>query len=102
VLPGYPGWFVLWNVGQLSLELGRLDQAERAFRALWRQDGTPAYLQLARMLERTGRPAEALEAYKFVAYAWRHADPELQPAVEEARQAVTRLSPLGARLPHGQ
>ncbi len=95
VLPGYPGWFVLWNVGQLSLELGRLDQAERAFRALWRQDGTPAYLQRARILERTGRPAEALEAYRFVAYAWRHADPELQPQVEEARRAVARLSRMG-------
>ncbi|HEX2636591.1 MAG TPA: protein kinase [Gemmatimonadales bacterium] len=89
------GWFTLWNVGQLSLELGRLDQAERAFRALWRQDETPAYLQLARILERTGRPAEAREAYQFVAYAWRHADPELQPAVADARQAVARLSRAG-------
>jgi tetratricopeptide (TPR) repeat protein len=91
-LSGDLGWFSLWNVGQLSLELGRLDQAERAFRALWRQDQTPSYLELARILERTGRPAQALEAYKFVAYAWRHADPELQPQVEEARQAAARLS----------
>jgi hypothetical protein len=91
-LPSDLGWFTLWNVGQLSLELGRLDQAERAFRTLWRQDGTPSYLQLARILERTGRPTEALEAYQFVASAWRHADPELQPQVEEARQAVARLS----------
>ncbi|HET6578542.1 MAG TPA: protein kinase [Gemmatimonadales bacterium] len=94
-LPDDNGWFTLWNVGQLSLELGRLDQAERAFRALWRQDETPAYLQLARILERTGRPAEAREAYQFVAYAWRHADPELQPLVDEARQAVARLSRAG-------
>jgi tetratricopeptide (TPR) repeat protein len=98
-LEGDTGWFTLWNVGQLSLELGRLDQAERAFRALWRQDGTPAYLPLARILERTGRPAEAREAYQFVATAWQHADPELQPAVERARRAVTRLSSLGARPP---
>jgi tetratricopeptide (TPR) repeat protein/TolB-like protein len=94
-LPGVFGWCSLWNVGQLSLELGRLDQAEHAFRALWRQDGTPAYLELARILERTGRTAEAREAYQFVAYAWRHADPELQPQVEEARQAVARLSRAG-------
>jgi tetratricopeptide (TPR) repeat protein len=96
-LEGDAGWSTLWNVGQLSLELGRLDQAERAFRALWRQDGTPAYLELARILERTGRPAEAREAYRFVVEAWQHADPELGPAVKEARRAVTRLSPLGAR-----
>jgi tetratricopeptide (TPR) repeat protein len=91
-LPLSNGWFILWNVGQLALELGQLDRAERAFRALWKHDGTPAYLQLARILERTGRPAEAREAYQFVADAWRQADPELQPLVEEARQAVARLS----------
>ena len=94
-LAGDLGWFTLWNVGQLSFELGRLDQAERAFRTLWRQDGTPAYLQLARILERTGRPAEALEAYKFVADAWKHADPELQSQAEMARRAVARLSRAG-------
>ena len=94
-LPGDGGWFTLWHVGQLSLESGRLDQAEHAFRALWQQDETAAYLELARILERTGRPAEAREAYQFVAYAWRHADPELQPQVEEARQAVARLLRAG-------
>jgi uncharacterized protein HemY len=82
-------------VGRLSVELGALDQAEHAFRALWQQDGTPAYLELARILERTGRPAEAREAYQFVSYAWRHADAELQPQVEEARRAVARLSRAG-------
>jgi serine/threonine-protein kinase len=83
----------LWYVGQLSLELGKLDEAERAFRALWGQrDGAPARLQLARILEQTGRLAEARDAYQYVAYAWRHADPELQPQVDEARQAVVRLS----------
>ncbi|HUQ15456.1 MAG TPA: protein kinase [Gemmatimonadales bacterium] len=86
------GWRALWNVGQLALELGRLDQAERAFRALWQWDGPLAYLYLGRLLERTGRPAEAREAYEFFAYAWRNADPGLQPMVDEARQAVARLS----------
>lgn len=84
--------FTLWSIGQLSLELGKTDQAERAFRALWEQDGTPAQLQLARILERNGKSAEAREAYQFVVDAWREADPELRPLVEEARQAVTRLS----------
>ena len=45
-----------------------------------------------RILERTGRPAEAREAYEFFAYAWRNADREQQPMVDEARRAVARLS----------
>jgi tetratricopeptide (TPR) repeat protein len=82
----------LWYVGRLAFELGRLDQAERAFRALWYWDGPPAQLYLGRIYERTGRPAEALEAYESVLHAWRNADPELKPLVDEARQGVTRLS----------
>ena len=85
-------WRALWYVGQLAFELGRLDLAERAFRALWSWDGPPAYLYLGRIYERTGRPAEAVKAYEFVIYAWRNADPELQPLIDEARQAITRLS----------
>lgn len=87
-----PSWRALWYVGRLAFELGRLDQAERAFRALWEWDGPPAYLYLGRIYERTGRSAEALDAYEFVIYAWRNADPELRPMVDEARRAVTRLS----------
>jgi tetratricopeptide (TPR) repeat protein len=93
-LPGdLGGWETLWYVGQLNLELGRLDQAERAFRALWKdRDVAPAALQRARILERMGRLDEAREAYQFFTHAWRRADPELQPLVTEARQAVARLS----------
>jgi tetratricopeptide (TPR) repeat protein len=94
-LAGGDGWFTLWRVGELSLELGKLDEAERAFRALWQQDFTAAWLPLARILERTGRRAEALAAYRFVAFAWRDADPELQSQVAEARQAIARLAPTG-------
>jgi tetratricopeptide (TPR) repeat protein len=87
----HPSWS-LWYVGQLAFELGRLELAERAFQALWQWDGPPAYLYLGRIYERTGRIAEALDAYRFVNYAWRAADPELEPLVAEARQAVARLS----------
>jgi tetratricopeptide (TPR) repeat protein len=90
------GWALLWHVGQLALELGDLEVAERAFRALWsNRDGVPARLQLARILERTGRPSEARAAYQYATDAWRHADAELQPVVEEARRAVVRLSRAG-------
>jgi tetratricopeptide (TPR) repeat protein len=94
-LPGDYGWYELWNVGELALDLGRLDKAERAFRALRQANGPPAYLYLGRILERTARPAEAREAYEFFAYAWRNADRELQPMVDEARRAVARLSGAG-------
>ena len=89
------GWSTLWHVGQLALDLGQVDQAERVFRALRNEDRTPAYLQLARLLDRTGRRNEAREAYQYVADAWRNADPEVQSLVEEARQAVARLSRAG-------
>lgn len=92
LLAGDVSWNALWPVGQLSLELGQLDQAERTFGALRRWDGPPAYLSLGRILERTGRPAEARQAYAFVTYAWRNADPELQPPVDEARRALARLA----------
>jgi tetratricopeptide (TPR) repeat protein len=90
------GWALVWHVGELALELGDLDVAERAFRALWsNRDGVPARLQLARVLERTGRPSEARAAYQYATDAWRYADAELQPVVEEARRAVVRLSRAG-------
>jgi serine/threonine-protein kinase len=49
-------------------------------------------LQRARVLERLGRREEALRAYAYVSELWRHADPELQPYVAEARAALERLS----------
>jgi tetratricopeptide (TPR) repeat protein/TolB-like protein len=48
-------------------------------------------LERARMFERVGRKNEAADDYRFVADVWRHADPELQVYVKEARQAVSRL-----------
>ena len=51
-----------------------------------------AQVQIGMSLADSDKPAEALEAYEFVIYAWRNADPELLPLVEEARRAVTRLS----------
>jgi hypothetical protein len=49
-------------------------------------------LEVARAAERLGERERAVEGYKFVADAWRHADPELQPYVTEARRALERLT----------
>jgi tRNA A-37 threonylcarbamoyl transferase component Bud32/tetratricopeptide (TPR) repeat protein len=51
-----------------------------------------ARLAQARAADRLGEGERARAAYKFVAEAWQHADPELQPYVAEARQALARLT----------
>jgi hypothetical protein len=51
----------------------------------------PLVLERARVAERLGDHPTAIKWYRFVADAWRHADPELQPIVAEARAALGRL-----------
>jgi len=51
-----------------------------------------AVLERARLAERLGDRAKAIKSYQFVADVWRHADPELQPYVVEARSALARLT----------
>jgi tetratricopeptide (TPR) repeat protein len=48
-------------------------------------------LELARLAERLGERDKAIRSYQFVTNVWRHADPELQGYVEEARSGLTRL-----------
>jgi tetratricopeptide (TPR) repeat protein len=50
-----------------------------------------AVLELARLAEHLGERDKAIKSYQYVANAWRHADPELQRYVEEARSGLTRL-----------
>ncbi|MBA2459120.1 MAG: hypothetical protein H0V43_09240 [Gemmatimonadales bacterium] len=49
-------------------------------------------LEQARAAERLGERDRALQGYQFVVDAWRHADPELEPYVAEARQAIVELT----------
>jgi hypothetical protein len=49
-------------------------------------------LEGARAAERLGERGRAARGYQFVLDAWRHADPELQPYVAEARRALGRLT----------
>jgi len=49
-------------------------------------------IERGRVNERLGNRDKAVESYSFVAAVWRNADPELQPYVKEAKEALTRLS----------
>ena len=48
-----------------------------------------------RVAERLSRRSVALASYQWVASTWRHADPELQPYVAEARAGIARLTAEG-------
>jgi hypothetical protein len=81
---------------QLLLQRGRDQEAAAVFEGDFPPFMSPAYglwrLQRGRVLERLGRRDAAIEDYRFTAAVWRHADPELQPYVTEARQALARLT----------
>ncbi len=49
------------------------------------------WLERGRLAETLRQPAKAIEAYRYVAQLWRHADPELQLYLREARAAIARL-----------
>jgi eukaryotic-like serine/threonine-protein kinase len=81
---------------QLLLQGGRDKEAAAVFEGHYPPFMSPVYglwrLQRGRALERLGRKDEAAEDYRFTAAVWRHADPELQPYVTEAKQALARLT----------
>jgi len=49
-------------------------------------------LDRARVAERLGEREKAIRSYQYVADVWRHADPELQPYVAEAKEGLSRLT----------
>jgi serine/threonine-protein kinase len=51
-----------------------------------------AMLERGRITERLGERQKAVASYRYVADAWRRADPELQPYATEARDALARLA----------
>ena len=79
-----------WAIAKRLLEAGRLREAEYYMRA-FRDDPWAAW-HLGHILERLEKFAEARAAYDYAALAWRDAEPELRPRVEEARVAIRRLS----------
>jgi hypothetical protein len=90
-------WYERITLARLLAALGRereaLDVLDREFPfpAFIFHRGTWA-LERARLAEKLGQGEKARYWYGFVARLWRHGDPELQPIVAEAREALTRLT----------
>jgi serine/threonine-protein kinase len=83
---------------RLLLVSGRDREAARLFDTMpFMMDQAPPIdavvvaLERGRVHERLGNRAAAIDAFTFVTEAWRNADPELQPMVDEARAALARL-----------
>jgi tetratricopeptide (TPR) repeat protein/TolB-like protein len=81
---------IRWWLGRLLQESGRPREAERYFSSFW-QSPLAAY-HLGKVYEELEDYEKARSSYEFFAEAWRDADPELQPMVEEARAAISRLT----------
>jgi len=49
-------------------------------------------MERGRVNERLGNREAAIDAYQFAADVWRHADPDLQGSVDEAKAGLARLT----------
>jgi eukaryotic-like serine/threonine-protein kinase len=83
--------------GELLASHGRAAEADSLLRRRFTTPGIIVtdllrVLALARVAERAGDRATAVDAYARIEDTWIQADPEFQPAVKEARAALTRLS----------
>ena len=76
-------------LGDLYAEADSLEAAVRHYRSDWTDP--LVRLKLARVYERMGEKEKARDAYLYFVESWVDADPELQPIVEEAKQAIVRL-----------
>jgi serine/threonine-protein kinase len=96
--PSYHNFW--WELGQIYQELGRFRDAERIYLNYNFPPENPvsihplAQRELGKVYEALGEYDKAREAYEYFVEYWADADPELQPMVEEAREAVARLTPL--------
>jgi hypothetical protein len=61
----------------------------------WGPTRVLARLEAARAAERLGQLKRAGEHYQFVVDVWRHADPELEPYLREARAGLERVAAEG-------
>jgi len=62
---------------------------------VWKAEGpflVLGRLEQGRIAEALGERQKAIDSYQFVMDVWRHADPELEPYVREARAGLERLA----------
>ena len=83
-----------WWPGQLYQELGRFRDAERVYRTHLNLIHPLVHRELGGVYEALQEYDKAREAYEYFVEYWNEADPELQPTVEEARQAIIRLQQM--------
>jgi serine/threonine-protein kinase len=78
---------------ELLYELGREEEAIPWYR-VFAYDllyTAPAHLRLAQIYERRGERPKAIEHFSRFVELWKDCDPALQPMVQQARDALTRL-----------
>ncbi len=80
-------------LGYVLMDLERWEEAVPYLRAWWRSTNHHMHFHLARTYEGMEDYGKAAKEYALFIEAWGEADPELQPWVEDARQALARLSP---------
>ena len=92
-----PWWTHRWWLGQIYLDLGQPREAIRWFNSFVSISGAYwplAHLYIGQAYEQLGDVELARRAYASFLDMWRDADPEVQPIVDEARDALRRLGPL--------
>jgi DNA-binding SARP family transcriptional activator len=97
----HPWWCQTAQLGavRLLVRRGRLGQAARILNTpptiegdvLPRPSDLLWYLERGRVAERLHDYDRAIQAFRYVAAAWRHPDSELEPYAAEARAALDRL-----------
>ena len=89
---------VRFRYAELLIATGRDADAARWLQSVVSLSGLdivylgPVWLDLATVDERLGRFAAARDAYNQVLVLWAHADPDAQPAVDEARARLRALA----------
>ncbi|GEM_PF-3435150 len=78
----------IWR-GDLYREMGQLGKAEDWYVAAWHYPLT--HDRLGRLYEQMNKPKKAAAAYRRFIKAWKKADPELQPRVQQARERLEQL-----------
>ena len=93
---GYVGPLQRWWRGRINLELGRPEAAARYFQSffVFSHPWTRSLFYLGQAYEQMGDVEMARQAYSDYLDVWKDADPELQPLVEQGKEALTRLGPL--------